>query len=106
MNIALPDIRPASLVGRNFGAVTTEVEEGRSILVVKNNRPVAAIVPPNIIERIDELNDREEDIALLILSIIRMATHSGHLNDLDDVAAELGIDIAELRSEIAEEDSD
>ena len=106
MKIAVPDIRPVSQVGRNFGAVTAEVEEGRSILVVKNNRPVAAVVPPETIERLDEIAEREEDIALLVLSIIRMNTHQGIIHDLDDVAAELGIDIAELRVEVAEEEAD
>jgi len=105
MRIAVPDIRPVSQVGRNFGAVTAEVEEGRSILVVKNNRPVAAVVPPETIERLDEISEREEDIALLVLSIIRMTTNQGILHDLDDVAAEFGVDIAELRAEIAEEEA-
>ena len=106
MKIAVPDIRPVSQVGRNFGAVTAEVEEGRTILVVKNNRPVAAVVPPETIERLDEMDEREEDIALLVLSIIRMTTSQGSLHSLEDVASEFGIDLAELRAELAEEDAD
>ena len=105
VKIAVPDIRSVSQVGRNFGTVTDEVEQGRSILVVKNNRPVAAVVPPEIIEQLDEIGEREENIALLVLSYVRMATNQGPLHSLDDVAAEFGIDLAELRAEVADEEA-
>ena len=100
MMIAIPDIRSVSQVGRSFGAVTDEVESGRSILVVKNNRPVAAVVPPEALERLDGIAEREEDVRLLVMSLVRLATNDAPLRTLDAVASELGFDLDAIRAEV------
>lgn len=101
MKVDVRDIRPVSLVGRNFGAVTDEVEsQGSTVVVVKNNRPIAGVVPIEVIDRLDAITEREEDMRLLALALVRMTTNPDPvLHDLDDVARELGIDLEELEDE-------
>lgn len=96
MKVDTRDIRTATQAARNFGAIVEEVESGHTILVMKNNRPVSVIAPVSMMERLDEIEEREEDVRLLAIAIARMATSDGPLRDLEDVAAELGIDLDEL----------
>lgn len=44
----------------------------------------------------DEIDDREEDLRLLALALVRSHTSDGALRDWDEVAAELGINLTEL----------
>lgn len=73
--------------------VTATSEEGATFLVMKNNRPVAAIVNPEFIDQLQEIDEREQDMRLLALALARIVTDSGNRHDLDDVAAELGISL-------------
>lgn len=74
---------------------------GRDVIVSKNNRPIAALVG---IERLQQLEDREENLALLALALTRMAADSGNRTDLDDFIDELGLadDVAALDDNEAE----
>lgn len=96
MKVDTRDIRSATQAARNFGAIVDEVESGRTIVVVRNNHPVSVIAPVAIMERLDAIDEREEDVRLLAIAIARMSTTSGPLRDLDDVAAELGVDLDDL----------
>lgn len=62
--------------------------QGRDVIISKNNRPTAALVG---IDRLQELEDREENLALLALALTRLATDSGNRTDLDDFIDELGL---------------
>jgi len=97
------DIRSATSVGRNFGAVTDEVEAGRTIVVVKNNRPVGVVAPIEVLDRLDALDEREEDLRLLAVAIVRSFTDGGERHDLADVAAELGIELDSLGDDLADD---
>ena len=96
MKVDTRDIRSATQAARNFGAIVDEVESGRTIVVVRNNHPVSVIAPVAIMERLDAIDEREEDVRLLAIAIARMSTTSGPLRDLDEVAAELGVDLDDL----------
>lgn len=102
MKVDTRDIRTATQAARNFGAIVDEVESGRTILVLKNNRPVSVIAPVSLMDRLDAIEDREEDLRLLAVAITRMSTTGGPLQDLEDVAAELGIDLDELDDQDAD----
>ncbi|WP_280233879.1 type II toxin-antitoxin system Phd/YefM family antitoxin [Nocardia cyriacigeorgica] len=78
-------------VSRDTSRYISAASEGESFLVMKNNRPMAAIVSPEIIDRLRELDEREQDMRLLMMALSRIVTDSGNRHDLDDVAAELGI---------------
>ena len=73
-------------------------EDGRDVIIAKNNRPAAALVG---IGRLQEIEDREENLALLALTLVRTATDNGNRTDLDDFIAELG-----LTDEVAALDED
>jgi prevent-host-death family protein len=93
MKVDTRDIRAASQVARNFGHVTDEVEAGSTIIVVRNNVPVSVVAPMALLERLDAIDEREEDLRLLSVALVRSATSDGVLVDLDDLAAELGVDL-------------
>jgi len=75
------------LANRTSGLVA-DAAAGRAIIISKNNRPTAALVG---IDRLQQLEDREENLALLSLAMTRIATDNGNRTDLDDFIAELGL---------------
>ena len=75
--------------------------DGRDVIISKNNRPTAALVG---IERLQQLDDREENVALLALALTRMATDNGNRTELDDFISELGLTTAV--GELDDEDGD
>ncbi|WP_284297931.1 type II toxin-antitoxin system prevent-host-death family antitoxin [Homoserinibacter gongjuensis] len=93
MKVDTRDIRAASQVARNFGQVTDEVEAGRMIVVVRNNTPVGVLAPVSLVDRLDAVDEREEDLRLLGLALVRLNTSSGDLVELDELAAELGVEL-------------
>lgn len=97
MRVETRNIRSATQAARSFGSILEEVESGDTIVVVKNNRPVAAVSSIATLERLDEIEEREEDLRLLVVALTRTETSQGPLRDWDDVAAELGIDLADVR---------
>ena len=97
MRVETKNIRSATQAARNFGAILDEVEGGDTIIVVKNNRPVAAVSAISTLERLDEIDEREEDLRLLVVALTRIETSQGPLRDWEDIAAELGIDLAAIR---------
>lgn len=68
------------------------------LIIAKNNRPTAALVG---IGRLQDIEDREENLSLLTLALVRTATDSGNRTDLDDFIAELGLteEVANLADE-------
>jgi PHD/YefM family antitoxin component YafN of YafNO toxin-antitoxin module len=93
MKVDTRDIRAASQVARNFGSVADEVEAGRTIVVMRNNAPVGVLAPVSLLERIDAVDEREEDLRQLGIALVRMNTSEGDLVELDELAAELGVDL-------------
>ncbi|MDZ7933088.1 MAG: type II toxin-antitoxin system prevent-host-death family antitoxin [Rhodococcus sp. (in: high G+C Gram-positive bacteria)] len=95
MNIPTSNIISITDATRETSRIVTEASDGQSFLVMKNNRPVAGIVSPEMMDRIQTLDEREQDLRLMCLALIRTATDNGARHALDDVAAELGIDLTE-----------
>jgi prevent-host-death family protein len=79
--------------------LVSEASAGRDLVLIRNNKPAAAIVG---IEKLERLQRIEEDVKLLALAVVRAATDTGERVSLDDAAARFGIDLDEL----AEEDAD
>ena len=78
--------------------LVAQAAQGHDVIIAKNNRPTAALVG---LDRLQEIEDREENSALLILALTRLATDNGNRTDLDDFIAELG-----LTEEVAALDDD
>ena len=71
---------------------------GRDVIIAKNNKPTAALIG---MARLQELEDRVENAALLALALARIVTDNGNRTELGDFIDELG-----LTNEIAALDDD
>jgi hypothetical protein len=95
MKVDTRDLRSASQVARNFGQAAADLESGRTIVIMRNNAPLGVLAPVSLMDRLDEIDEREEDVRLLAAALVRSVTSEGDLIALDDLAAELGVDLDE-----------
>lgn len=77
-------------VNRGLSRLVRDAESGRVPILLRNNRPVAAIVS---IERLQELDDARD----LALVAARMLTESGDRSSLDEVLQAFGYTREDLR---------
>lgn len=87
----LISVTDASKVG--VSKLVTEALEGKTHVVMKNNRPAAVIANIEQFERMQRIDDIEQDLRLLMLAVTRLVTDTGERHALDDVAAEFGVDL-------------
>ncbi|MDQ1053132.1 prevent-host-death family protein [Arthrobacter sp. SORGH_AS 212] len=73
--------------------------KGTSHVILKDNRPTAAVIDMESAERLAHLDELEDDLKLMAASLVRLVTDDGTRHSLDDVAAEFGIDLDELRKD-------
>ncbi len=92
------DVVGVTELANSSSRLVAQAAQGRDVIIAKNNRPTAALVG---IDRLQEIEDREENAALLILTLTRLATDNGNRTDLDDFIDELG-----LTGEVAALDDD
>jgi len=71
-----------------------EAEEGRDRVVLRNNRPVAAVVG---IERLEQWQRAEDELLDVALVAIRMATSGPECSSLDEILAQFGYTRDQLR---------
>src|SRR6478672_9702455 len=72
---------------RGISALVRDAESGEDQIVLRNNRAVAAVIS---IERLEQLQQLEDDLADIMLAAARMLTTSPERTALDDVLAEFG----------------
>jgi prevent-host-death family protein len=72
---------------RGIAGLIAEAEEGRTIVVRRHNRPVAAIVST---ERLHEIDETQDDLRDLALVLARQATDTGNRTSVDNVLAAFG----------------
>lgn len=82
--------------GRSPSKLIERAENGERIVILRNNQPTAVIIDVATAHRVDQLEEIEEDLKLLIVTMIRTGADNGNRTGLDDSAAELGIDPSEL----------
>lgn len=80
---------------RGLSKLVAEAMGGRTYVVMRSGKPAAVITGLDQLERLEQVDDMEEDVRLLTMAAVRMLTDSGNRHDLDDVAAEFGIDLDE-----------
>lgn len=80
-------------LSNNASAFIARAARGESLVVLKNNRPQAAIVSMEMADRVSHIDEIESDIRLLTATLVRLATDNGVRHDLDDVLAELDIQL-------------
>lgn len=76
-------------------ALIAAANEGRHLVISRENQPTAAIVDFKTMERLQRLDELEDDLRLLVIALFRTWTDPGKRYDLNDVAAEFGIDLDE-----------
>lgn len=107
MNIDTRDLISVSEANsRGLSSIISEAEAGRPKVILRSNKPVAAIVDIATMERLQALDEREEDLRLLGIALARTAADSGKRYSLRDVAAKFGVDLDSLRNEADDEDDE
>jgi len=90
---------PATEFSKNPGPFIDRASDGEQIIIVKNSRPTAVIIDVATSRRLDNLDTLENDLRMLAVALVRMATDEGRRFALDDVLDELGIELDEEESE-------
>ena len=80
-----------------IAALARQAEEGRERILVRNNKPVAAVVGIERLERLQQLEDLEDDLIDITLATARERTSSGERYSLDEVLAMFGYTREQLR---------
>jgi len=93
----LISITDASNLG--VSKLVANAEHGRPQVLVRHNKAVAAVVDIDSIERLQRLDELEDDLRLLSIALVRATADSGRRHDLDDVLREAGIDPDDLADE-------
>ena len=88
----LISVTDASKMG--VSALVRDAEAGRDHIVLRNNKPVAAVVGMG---RYEELQDLQDDLADLALAAARSLTTGERRYTLDDVLARFGYTREQLR---------
>jgi prevent-host-death family protein len=98
----MPTIDTADLISvtdagkRGISALVKTAERGGRYVLVRNNKPVAALVSIDSLERAEELEDRLLDVAL---GLTRLLTTDDRRHSLDDVLDRLGFTREDLEEE-------
>ncbi len=77
---------------RGVSRLVADASAGRPQIVLRNNKAVAAVVDVQTIEKLQRLEELEDDLRLLSIALARTITDSGRLYSLDEAAVQLGID--------------
>lgn len=67
--------------------------------VVESHGKEAGIVSMDTVRRLRQIDELVDDIRLMSVAAVRMATDTGERTSLDELAAMVGIDLAELEDE-------
>jgi hypothetical protein len=76
--------------------LVSDAEQGRPRVFLRNNKPVAMMVDMATAERVERLDELEDDLRLLTIALIRVATTSGRTYTFEEVLDRYGITEEEL----------
>lgn len=96
MNVDTKDMISVTEISKNgVSKLIAEAMDGRTFVVMKNNRPAAVIVGTEQMERLQRVDAMEQDLRLWTVALVRTVTDTGERYDLGDVAKEFGVDLEE-----------
>lgn len=99
MNVDTRDLISVSEASnRGVSRLVAAAEGGRPQVLLRNSKAVAAVVDMESMDRLQRLDELEDDLRLLSIALVRAAADSGRRYDLDEVLADAGIDPDELDS--------
>lgn len=78
---------------KGVSKLVTDAENGRPQVLMRNSKAVAVIVDIASMDRLQRLDELEDDLRLLSVALVRAAADDGRRYELDDVLAEAGIDL-------------
>lgn len=84
--------------GCGLSRLLNDAASGTETIVVKHGRPVAAVVGTS---RLNAIREMEDDLRSMLVVASRILTDDGTRFSLDDIAEELGVDIAAVRDEVS-----
>ena len=99
----MPRVDTANLISiseatrRGVSRLASDAASGREQILLRNNKPVAAVVGMDRLAELDELHRLEEDLLDVTLATVRMLTDEGKRHSLDDVLEHFGYTRADLR---------
>lgn len=77
---------------KGVSKLVADAENGRPQILMRNSKAVAAVVNIDSMDRLQRLDELEDDLRLLSIALVRAAADNGRRYDLGDVLAEAGID--------------
>ncbi len=86
---------------RGVSKLVAEAEAGREWVILRANRPAAAVIGVNRLERLRQLEERESGLGYIITAFARMCFEGEHLIDADQLQKDLGIPDSELIEPVA-----
>jgi len=84
---------------KGVSKLVTDAENGRPQVLMRNSKAVAVVVDIACMDRLQRLEELEDDLRLLSIALVRAAADSGRRYDLDDVLVKAGIDPDSLDEE-------
>lgn len=81
---------------KGISKLVNEANEGRDLVLLKNNKPAAAIVGIDKLARLQSVEDAEEDLQLFAIAVVRAVTDTGKRVSLEDAAVRFGVDLDSL----------
>lgn len=81
---------------KGVSKLVNDVSAGREFVLIRNNQPAAAIVGIDKLERLQRIEELEDDLKLLALAVTRMSTDTGQRVSLEEAATRFGIDLDDL----------
>lgn len=93
MNVDTRDLISISEAStRGVSKLVADAENGRPQVLMRNSKAVAAVVDIDSMDRLQKIDELEDDVRLLSVALVRAAADNGRRYSLDDILAEAGID--------------
>lgn len=83
---------------KGISRLAADAESGRDYVLLRNSKPVAAVVGMSKLKRLQALEDAEEDLRLMVLTFARVVTDTAERRSFDDVLRHFGLEEDDLVS--------
>jgi antitoxin (DNA-binding transcriptional repressor) of toxin-antitoxin stability system len=83
---------------KGISRLAADAEGGHEYVLLRNSRPIAAVVGMGKLERLQALEEVEEDLRLMVLTLARFVTDGGERVSFEDVLRHFGVDEDDLES--------
>ena len=81
---------------KGISRLAADAESGHDYVLLRNSRPIAAVVGMGKLERLQALEEVEEDLRLMVLTLARFVTDSGERVSFADVMRRFGLEEHDL----------